>query len=990
MQCESSGSTGQIGRIDAHSAPCRTAMIHRRINSFAALAPLVVIAACGGGGSGDFVGQSAGSVAGTLLFVPAMAPLTEVEPNDGVDEPQAIGDLAPGRSLAIRGSIGAGEDFDGFAFRARERVRVTAEVRFADAPGRRVDLFAYDPIAMGVVARADTTHALALDVAGPFDLVVRGASGAGEYELVVRALPAIETASASGWLGSIAVGDTLRGTSGRFEATAIEAVHLRITARGEVGRTLRAAKVSRDGEAAVGSATSGSVLEIELDPLERFAIETEAGGAFEVEALERAGATDLRPRANRLLAIERERADLGSAVGDALYGRAPTNAKAGELLVKVIGGSDISLALARRGLTRMDQVGESTLQVAADLALVPEGEARARITVALARSLASAPRVEYAELNRLRRPFGGTTPFTPNDGFFDLQWHYSLIRLPAAWGEVKMAITGPGDIVTVAVIDTGRRPHADLDANTNTALEFDFITDPAIADDGGGPDSNAFDTGDSEGIGPSSFHGTHVAGTIAAVTDNGSGVAGVGSVPVGMPAASRVRVVHLRVLGKGGGTDADIARAIRYAAGLSNPGLPALVAPLDVINMSLGGPGFNQTVQNAVTAARNRGVTIFAAAGNENSGIPSFPAAYADVVSVAAVDQNSARAPYSNFHPSVDLCAPGGDTSVNTNPGTGPGQDGFVDGVLSTLVDEPSGNPIFVFYQGTSMASPHTAGLAALMLVVNPFLTPGELETKLADTSTDLGAPGRDTLFGEGLIDALGAVQSAGTGGPSTATLVVNPISLSFGTQATELDLALSNAGSGTIDVMTFTDDQPWLSLQQGAAGTGIDIGSLIVRVDRANVALAADGSYTASISITTSAGNATVPVTVIVETPVLPDIDLFVLAVDLSVDPPLTVAQAIVNPSQVGFEYVLDQLSTKDGELLPPGEYLIACGSNEGVDALICGPGDVFCGLYPTLNDPSLVTVNGTVTGIDFVVAPLDAGPMMLSSFRGFTLLPR
>lgn len=966
-------------------------MIHRRKAQFFALSFVASLAACSA--DGDTRGANgSGVVAGTLLFVPADAPLTEVEPNDGVDEPQPIGDLAPGRAITIRGSIGADEGFDGYAFVARERVRVTAEVRFAAAPDRRVDLFAYDPIAMGVVARAENASGLALDVAGPFDLVVRGASGVGDYELVVRALPAIETPSTSGWIGSFVVGDTLRGASGRFEATAAEAAHLRITARGEANRTLRAKQVTRDGEAAIGSATTGSVLEIDVDPLARIAIETEAGGAFDVEVVERSGTPDLRIRADRLLATERERAQIGLATGDALYGRAPTNAKAGEVLVKIVGGADISRALARRGLARIDQIGEDTLQVAADLALVPEGEARARVTVALARSLAWTPRVEYAELNRLRKRFGGTTPYVPNDGFYGLQWHYPLIRLPEAWGEVRTTVTAPGDLVTVAVIDTGRRPHSDLDANTNTAIEYDFITDPAIAADGGGPDANAFDVGDTEGIGPSSYHGTHVAGTIAAVMDNGvqgSSVCGVAAIPVGMPLASRVRVVHLRVLGKGGGTDADIARAVRYAAGLPNPGLPALTGPLDVINMSLGGPGFNQTVQNAVTAARNRGVVVFAAAGNENSSTPSFPAAYADVVSVAAVDQNLAHAPYSNFHATVDLTAPGGDTSVNTNPGTNPGQDDYVDGVLSTLVDQTTGDPLFVFYQGTSMACPHAAGLAALMLIVNPDLEPGEIETKLAETATDLGAPGRDSTFGEGLINALAAVQSAGTGGPATPTLAVNPGVLNFGTDTTELDLVLTNAGFGTVDVITVLDDAAWLTLVNGGPGTGIDVGSVTVLVDRAHPDLAADGTYTATISITSDSGNETIPVTVLVATPVFPDIDLYVVAVDLSVDPPVTVAQTIVNPSLVGFEYVLDELSTNDGQLLPPGEYLIACGSNEGADLLLCGPGDVYCGLYPTLNDPALVVVSGTVTGIDFVVAPVDSGPLF-TSFSGYPLLRR
>jgi len=952
--------------------------------------------ACTNGDGDDTPAGASGSVAGSLLFVPATAPLTEVEPNDSVDEPQPAGEIARGGSLAIRGAIGAGEGFDAYALVARERVEIEAELRFAAAPGRRVELLVYDPLAMGVVHRADASGKVAFTAGGPFDLVVRGAQGAGEYELVVRAVAAPETISRSGWVGAVSTGDALRlgsDSAGRYEFTTTEALDLLITARGPAAQLVRAYTVARDGDGPASTMGGGASVRAYLEPLERIVIETPAGSGATIEALPRSAKEPLRTPPDRLLASERERADFGLAAGELLYGRAPSNAKAGELLVKARGNANLADDLARRGLARTGMVGADVQQVAAELDLIADADLRARVTVALARSLAASPRVEYAELNRIRRPLGGTTPFEPNDGFYGLQWHYPQIRLPEAWGEVRNFVTGPGDDVIVAVIDTGRRSHVDLNANTLTGIEFDFITDPSIADDGDGPDAIALDEGDSEGVGPSSFHGTHVAGTIAAVSDNGTGVAGVGSVPVGTPTAvSRVKVVHLRVLGKGGGTDADIARAILYAGALQtglSPEPTPLFQPVDVVNLSLGGPGSNSTVQSAVTSARNRGVAIFAAAGNSNSGSPFYPAAYANVISVAAVDQNSVRAPYSNFHASVDLCAPGGDTSVNTNPGTGPGQDEYVDGVLSTLVDETSGSPIYVFYQGTSMACPHAAGVAALMKIVSPTLTPPEIESRLTSTATDLGAAGRDDFHGFGLINALRAVQSAGTGGSGTPVLGVGPSALNFAPEVSQLELSILNLGGGTIDVTAFTDDQTWLSLANAGAGPGIDVGRLTVTVDRDDPALAADGSYAATISITTDAGSIAVPVAVQVATPVFPDIELVVLAVDFSVDPPVTVAETVVNPSLVGFEYVLDELSTVDGLLLPPGDYLIACGSDENPDGFICGEGDVYCGLYPTLNDPALVRVNGTVTGINFVVAPLESGPA-LTAFQGYPRRPR
>lgn len=925
--------------------------------------------ACNGSDDDDGSSNgSAGTISGTLALVPPPMPLTEIEPNDAVDEPQPVGELTPGRSITIRGSIGEGEGFDGFAFVAPQRVHVVADLRFAANPGRRVELAAYDPLAMGVVARADAARHVEVTAAGAFDLVVRSTQGAGDYELVVRAVAAPETITSSGWIGALVTGDAARvgaDAAGRYEMTSAEAFELRIAAVGEV----RVSRATRTGDSQSEVVADGVTSVFHVEPLERVVVTTSAGGSAALTAAPRSETTPLRADAERLLATERERADLGLASGDVIYGRAPSNAKAGEVLVKPRAGFELQDDLSRRGLSRIDQIGDDVLQVAADLGAITDENARARTTVALVRSLAASPRVEYAELNRLRRAYGGLPPFVPNDPFIALQWHYELIRLPEAWAEVQNFVTAPGPDVLVGVIDTGRRPHPDLDANTLVAgYEYDFISSSSSAGDGNGPDANAFDPGDGQGLIPSSYHGTHVAGTIAAVCDNAVGVTGVGSVPVGMPATSRVKVVHLRVLGTDGGTDADIARSLRYAAGLQNPGYPLITTKLDIVNMSLGGPGSSASVQNAVNAARNNQVTIFAASGNENSGVPSYPAAYTNVISVAAVDQNSVRSPYSNFHASVDLCAPGGDTSVDSNG------DGYVDGVLSTLIDG-AGVGNYVFYQGTSMACPHAAGLAAMMKVVSPALLSAEIEADLISSATDLGVVGRDNLYGFGLINALRAVQVAGTGTEATPVLGANPSTLNFAPDTSELTLSLVNLGGATVDVTTYTSDQVWLTLVNGGPVAGIDIGSLLVTVDREHPDLELDGTYVATISVNSAnGGNIMVPVNVVVARPFFPDVDLYVLAVDYSFDPPITVAQAVVNPAFDGLDYVLDESTTIDGLLLPGGYYLVVCGSDDDNDGFICGEGDTYCGLYPTTNEPALVRVNGPVTGVDFVVAPLDA----------------
>ncbi len=160
----------------------------------------------------------------------------------------------------------------------------------------------------------------------------------------------------------------------------------------------------------------------------------------------------------------------------------------------------------------------------------------------------------------------------------------------------------------------------------------------------------------------------------------------------------------------------------------------------------------------------------------------------------------------------VDVAAPGGDTAVDRNG------DGYADGVLSTSEDDSRGAPsIYVFYQGTSMASPHVAGVAALMRAVNPALTPALFDTLLASgaLTTDLGTAGRDDIFGHGLIDARKAVEAAAGTTPDTPFLLVSPTGLNLGTSQTQTSFQVSNGGGGTLTIASVTDDQPWLVRQR-------------------------------------------------------------------------------------------------------------------------------------------------------------------------------
>jgi len=347
--------------------------------------------------------------------------------------------------------------------------------------------------------------------------------------------------------------------------------------------------------------------------------------------------------------------------------------------------------------------------------------------------------VEYAEPDRMM-----VKMMTPNDPRYAEQWHYfettGGLRANTAWD----VSTGAG--VNVAVIDTGYRNHTDLSGQF--VQGYDFISTADVGGDGDGRDGDALDPGDSVTAGQcgagepasgSSWHGTHVAGTIAAKTNNSVGVAGV---------AFGAKIVPVRVLGKCGGYTSDIADAIIWSSGGTVSGVPANANPAKVINMSLGGGGAcDATTQSAINSARSRGTVVVVAAGNENQNASnSSPANCSGVVTVAATNRSGGRAWYSNFGANVDVAAPGGDTSVTAN------------GILSTLNAGTTvpGADNYAFYQGTSMATPHVAGVVALMLSKTPSMTPDQVEAKLKSSARAF--PATCTSCGSGIVDATAAL----------------------------------------------------------------------------------------------------------------------------------------------------------------------------------------------------------------------------------------
>jgi serine protease len=451
---------------------------------------------------------------------------------------------------------------------------------------------------------------------------------------------------------------------------------------------------------------------------------------------------------------------------------------------------------------------------------------------ALVQSLANAPGVRYAESNQRVVPFA-----VPNDPRYREQWHYPHMNLPAAWD-----ITTGSDTMVVAVLDTGIVPHPDLDSRILPGI--DFVSDVASAGDGNGLDNDPNDVGGDLPTGGSSFHGTHVAGTIGAVSNNGLGVAGV---------TWRGKLLPVRVLGKEGGSLSDIAAGMNWASGGTVPGARTNTTPARVINLSLGGTGTApQSLQDIVNAAANRGVVFVIAAGNENTDATNtFPCNMQNVICVGSVRFNGKRSSFSNYGSRVDVMASGGQMNEDLNG------DNFPDGVLSTL-PTTTRQPGYDRHNGTSMAAPHVAGVVALMLAVKPDLSFAQVETLLKETADTASRCAEGC--GTGLVNAQAAlVRAQGANAPTApARLSVTTTQLSFSGGGSQ-ELTVRNIGGGTLTVNTrLTGAQASaVSLSRGSLSIGAyQSVPLTVTVNPGSLA---NGSYVATLSLTSSAGSAEV-----------------------------------------------------------------------------------------------------------------------------------
>jgi serine protease len=474
-------------------------------------------------------------------------------------------------------------------------------------------------------------------------------------------------------------------------------------------------------------------------------------------------------------------------------------------------------------------------------------------TMRIVRELAARADVEYAQPNYILHIVR-----TPNDPLYSRQWHYfdngtgsnqspGGINLPTAWDN------STGDAaITVAVIDTGILPnHPDIAGSPNLSAGYDMISDNFIANDGGGRDNDPTDPGDAVAAGEcfpgsppqsDSWHGSHVAGTIGVgTTDNGVGVAGINW---------QVRLQAVRVLGKCGGTIVDINDAIRWAAGLPVPGTPNNATPSRVINMSLGGAGAcssSPSTQAAINDAVTAGATVVVAAGNEASDAAGFlPASCNNVITVAAGDYRGHLASrYSNFGATVEIMAPGGDVLRDDN------NDGEGDGVLS-IVDGG-----YALYNGTSMATPHVAGVAALLLAQQPGLSPQLVTDRIIANAIPRSGVECPRACGAGLLNADFAAAPPPPPPPGALAIAVSPDSLTIDVNQSATITATVTRGTNpaSAETVAFT-----------ASGANVDVAPPTAQTDasgnaRATVTGVAQGTVVVTATVQGISDSVTVEV---------------------------------------------------------------------------------------------------------------------------------
>jgi serine protease len=549
----------------------------------------------------------------------------------------------------------------------------------------------------------------------------------------------------------------------------------------------------------------------------------------------------------------------------------------------------------------------------------------------------------------------------PNDPLLGFQWHYNAIHLQAAWD-----ITRGDPNLVVAIVDSGLvQAHPDLNARiardplNNTLVGADLISHPDIEIDGnGGRDTDPEDPGDGAFDGRSTFHGTHIAGTIGAETDNGEGVAGI---------TWFGQIVPVRVLGKQlAGFDDDITDGVLWAVGDQNiDGVPKNVKPAKIVNLSFGGPGddasqtfWNELINRVLTDAQYNNPILVAAAGNSDEDARNIlPANVPNMIAVGAHNIQGLRASYSNYGATVDIMAPGGEGGTDAN------SDGQPDSVLSTVQTD------YDYREGTSMATPHVVGVAALLLSLNPALKQADVESILKTSANPAGKCSEGC--GAGWLDAVSALLLAGgTVRPEPFMAVDSPV-LPFPAGVQQLQMRVLNLGNAPFDFSTrIGGAQADLFTVSPSTGTVPAAGP--------------DGSITLTVRLNRGdfdAGSANLTITT---TSAAPD-PAQELTVDLGFNDDPTRAPRLVQQVEVAaykqrsdgsLQKKGSAIATRDGDFqykiegLPPGDYLVYAVGDDNNDGTFAADFESF-GAYPTRVEPHPVTVeeDAATSGIDVAI---------------------
>ena len=538
--------------------------------------------------------------------------------------------------------------------------------------------------------------------------------------------------------------------------------------------------------------------------------------------------------------------------------------------------------------------------------------------------------VRHADKDPILQPLA--VPSDPYFGSFQ-QWHHALARLPGAWD-----ITTGSNSVVVAVLDDGITQHPDF--GSRLLPGYDFVSDMASAADNSGRDADPTRPAVFEN-GQVNFHGTHVAGTIGASTNNGIGAAGVDW---------NARILPVRVLGIGGGSLSDIVDGLRWAGGLSVPGVPSNPSPAKILNLSLGGLGPpDLQFQDVVDQLDQQKRIVVVAAGNSDLDASQFqPANQARVITVGAVGMDGKRASYSNFGSAVDVMAPGGDFEDLD-------QNGVEDNVFS-LYATATGTPAYEGANGTSMAAPHVAGILALMAAVNPLLDHALAESILR---TSASAQFRCTEgCGAGLVNAELAVQMAnGAASYVGPRIMVSPGALELGA-ATTATVEVHNIGAQSLHFTLYTRGNyaPRAGLADGTTGTVAPSQkqALNLNIDRSGLA---NGTYQLTLRFVSNGGTEEVPVSFRVGP--RPEPALKVLAVRKESSGELVTETSAPVSSGSAWNWSLS---------VRPGTYYLVAGSDEDNDGVVGEPGEHF-GAWPLETDPQPITLYAqqVLTGLDF-----------------------